>query len=186
MYFEVPNFEKALKQGRLCDLVYGHVSNFSLESLEMVFDLCNLRVVDSGRAFNDEALWVVASPMEVDRGLEEYNKLASAPYQALREIKRPVVWGGSGKCASFINMYQLGHMRVVDSDVLKHGKYVPGAGNLIEDPSTLTKKDTIIIPNIWRARDIYDEIIARQLPYKQILVPMEGKLHDYTDVASTL
>ena len=186
MYFETPSFEKALVQGRLCDLVYGHPSNFSLESLEMAFDLSNLHLVDMGRAFNDEVVWIVARPREVDRKLSEYNELASAPYASLRQVKNPVVWGGSGKCASFINMYQLDYVRVVDSDVLKHGKYVPGSGNLIEDPKTLTKKDTIIIPNIWRARDIYTEITSRRLPHKQVLVPMEGKLHDYRTVTARL
>jgi len=186
LYFEVPNFEKALEQGRLCDLVYGHVSNFSLESLQMVFDLSNMQVVDSGRAFNDEVVWIVATPMEIDRGLNNYNKLAAEPYKQLRQLENPVVWGGSGKCASFLNMYQLEHVRVVDSDVRKFGKRVPGTGNLIEDPDTITSEENIIIPNIWRSKDIYAEITARRISPKQVFVPMEGKLYDYRTVASRL
>ena len=186
MYFEVPNFEKALEQGRLCDLVYGHVSNFTLESLQMVFDLSNLQVKAAGHSFNDEVIWVVATPMKIDRELDAYNKMAMAPYKNLRQLENPVVWGGSGKCASFLNMYQLDHVRVVDSDPRKHGKYVPGTGNLIEDPKTVTKDDNILIPNVWRARDIYDEITLRHLAYKKIFVPIEGKLHEYKTITARL
>jgi hypothetical protein len=92
-------------------------------------------------------------------------------------------WGGTGKSASFLNTYNLGDGRVVDSDWAKVGKYVPGTGQLIEHSTSLleTPVDVIIITTRWRAADIYHEIKTRGIQYKHLLIVDGGSVRDYLE-----
>ena len=180
LYFEVPNFENAYKDNRIQDLVYGHVSNFVKESFIKVFELSGFKLIQCEGAFDNEVLVGIFQPVLLDRGISQFNKVVKDGFNNFNYLEDAVVWGGSGKCASFLNMYNLMCIKhVVDSDAKKHGKYVPGTGQLITSPTTVQEHETIIIPNVWRASDIYDEIKIRNLKYKQILVPVRGNLHEY-------
>ncbi len=181
LYFEVPCFEKGFEQGRIFDFIYEHVSNYSEESFRTLFESCGFETISIEKGYNDEVLSGIFYLGIKDRGVDTFNEYAHSTIEGLSELDNIVVWGGSGKCASFLNMYNLdhSHVRVVDSDAKKVGRRVPGVGHLIQSPETIQDNETIIIPTIWRARDIYQEIQACGISYKQILLPLKGKLYEY-------
>ncbi len=180
VFMEVPNFESAFEQGRVQDLTYAHVSQFSEESFSTLLGLSGFETYMGLSTFNDEILVGMFCPNLPTRPLREYNRIVKNSLQSLIAIEDIVVWGGSGKCASFLNIYHEANItHVVDSDTKKIGRYVPGTGQLITDPSTIQPHESILIPNAWRAGDIYHEIQSRGLQYKQILIPSEGELNEY-------
>jgi hypothetical protein len=94
------------------------------------------------------------------------------------------IWGGTGKSAAFINRYGLDAQRfptVVDSDVAKHGTFVPGSGQEIRARDWLKDHpvDVIIIPPQWRAFDIITEMERADIRASQVLVEHDGSLIDY-------
>ncbi len=185
VFIEVPNFEAAYSQGRIQDLIYAHVSQFTRFSLSNLFELSGYSVRECGLAFNDEVILGIFKPNLKDHGVAKFNDIVSESIQLIVDLEDIVVWGGSGKCASFLNVYNKANItHVVDSDENKIGLYVPGTGQEIKSPSSIQPHESILIPNIWRAKEIYREIQTRGLKYKQILIPKNGKLHEYTDTNS--
>ena len=186
LYFEMPCFEKGFEQGRIFDFIYEHVSNYTRTSLRTLFTLSNFAIIEDDTWYNDEIVSILAYPrLHGDAPL--FDTHVHTLRKDLQEVQCPVVWGGGGKCASFLNMFDCTFIdHVVDSDPRKHGRYVPGTGQLIQSPETIKEHETIIIPNVWRALDIYKEIQARQLSYKQILIPYRGQLHDYRSISTKL
>ncbi len=182
VFIEVPNFEASYAQSRIQDLTYAHVSQFTRFSLSNLFELSGYTIIECGLGFNDEVIIGIFKPNLKNRGITKFNETVSKSRQSIVDIDDVVVWGGSGKCASFLNIHKAAKItHVVDSDASKVGLYVPGTGQEIKDPCSIQPYESILIPNVWRAREIYREIQERGLKYKQILVPKNGKLHEYTD-----
>ena len=82
--------------------------------------------------------------------------------------KRVAIWGGTGKCAAFLQAHRVDAQRfplVVDSDPEKVGTYVPGTGQRIQGRDALagTPIDVLIVPTQWRARDIVEERLAAHM-----------------------
>ena len=98
--------------------------------------------------------------------------------------KTLAIWGGTGKCASFMHHYNITSKdvsTVVDSDERKWGTYVPGVGQEIRKPSDLLVEcvDILIIPTQWRAKDILIEADSINLSFEQVLIEHNGKLIDF-------
>lgn len=98
--------------------------------------------------------------------------------------KRVAIWGGTGKCAAFLQAHRVDAQRfplVVDSDPDKVGSYVPGTGQRIQGRDALAGKpiDVLLIPTQWRARDIVEEAQRHGLQVEQVLIPHNGHLVDF-------
>ena len=174
---EVPCIEKALRLGRLNDFLYEHVSNFTLNSFRKLFEISGFEIVDVSLRYDEEVVNVIARPKpseqtrtvrldsrmfheEVNVQIVEVNRQLNVWRE---EGKKIAFWAGTGKGASFLNIFRLDDDRfpvVVDSDPLKHGGYVPGTGQLIRSPQYLNENpvDIIFITSQWRVPDIADEI----------------------------
>jgi hypothetical protein len=106
--------------------------------------------------------------------------------------EQPVVlWGGTGKSAAFINNHKLDAKNfpsVVDSDKNKFGNYVPGTGQVIQDPDKFAWKNNtvIVITTPWRADDIYKDICTRPVRYNRLVVLQDGELRDYEPSVTAL
>jgi len=185
---EVPCIEKALKQKRVSDFLYEHVHNFTARSFCALFETCGWVTHNFFRAYNQEVMVWIGQPdpqafvapidtfeiQSVKNSL--FCRLAFSPDNV-------VFWGGAGKGAAFLNAYDLSsEYRVVDSDVRKAGRYVPGTGQLIEHASTLLTRpvDTIVITTRWRAADIYAEIRRDYPAVKEILIVDRDVIREYT------
>lgn len=174
---EVPCIEKALEQNRINDFLYEHVSNFTCNSIRVMFERAGFAVLDVRKRFNDEVVTIVARPRvnpgqdEVRSRAMQYRSNVDAQIARARVTleswkdagERVALWGGTGKGAALINM--VGITRdlvdcVIDSDERKVGGFVPGTGQRILPPQTLVDQpaDRILICTNWRARDIEREI----------------------------
>jgi len=172
--FEVPKFDKALRMGRIGDFLYEHVNNFTRRSFQTMLQTSSYYEYALKSFYNGEVLVAIVQPQESgvqsSRILRQQFHLVKDSQDIKKELgrlglayKNVVLWGGTGKSAAFINLYNLTADRfpyVVDSDENKIGRYVPGTGQeirSIRDLSTITFQ-AIIITTFWRATDICQEI----------------------------
>lgn len=195
---EVPCFDNSLALGRVSDFLYEHVSNFTSNSFQTLFAVSGYSKLEVSRYYGEEVIAGFFSPNSVPLhfncdaakafGINVYDSILNMK-QRLQELKMTdwlVFWGGTGKGAAFLNMYNINASDfpiVVDSDSHKIGKFVPGTGQEIQSPDILKDTDsaTIVITTPWRAKDIKLDIERRGLKYKRLLVLRGGMLCDYTN-----
>ncbi len=199
IYFfaETPCVDLALNTGRIVDFFYEHPSQFTKNSFTKLMQLGgDIKWINTD--YGDEVVnglvklsvekkiydQITASKKfsmqtgnSKERVAEELRSLSSSGH-------RLVIWGGTGKAATFIQHYGLDSNQfpfVVDSDQEKVGSFVPGTGQKICHASELETNpaDVIVIPTQWRALDIYNEIKSRCISYGKILIEFEGRLVDY-------
>src|SRR5208283_2926572 len=176
IFLAVPNALKAFDEGSFSDIIYEHVSYFTVPSLYFLFDCCGFRILDitetKGGIF--DSIYIVAqlkspdtSSSKLDSALEtrrigdavlsfgmKSNEMLSKQTELLVQLldqgKKIVVWGAGARGVTFLNLF--GDLRVeyaVDINPRKQDKYVPGTGQKIVDPRFLltSKPDFIVIAN---------------------------------------
>lgn len=199
VYIEVPCFDKAMQSGRVGDLIYEHVSHFTRNSFRALLGFSGFDIVELDLMYDDEVIYCIAYSdsnrvLTFKRDTEKFNE-GIATSQALvqnglddvLEANQSIaLWGGTGKSAAFINTYDLDAARfpiVVDSDETKCGKFVPGTGQEIIHSTSLLQNhvDVIVITTRWRAADIYQEIVQRQIPHDRVLYLNGTSLVDYKE-----
>jgi SAM-dependent methyltransferase len=197
LFLEVPCIEKALRETRLSDFLYEHVSNFTTKSFKRLAELNNLKVHKIQTLYNDEVLAGMFQCGESEKpdAAKEFKTACNnldVIQNKLLSIESPVyLWGGTGKSSSFLNIFKLDAERfpyVVDSDQNKVGKFVPGTGQCIQHSTWLKTQPVgeIIITTPWRAHDIYKEIKFLGIPHKTILVYYHNGLEAYENISSRL
>lgn len=187
-FVEVPCITRALRQGRVGDFLYEHVSNFTERSFCMMMESCGWYTIGSRLAYNDEVIIWIGEPVTCGyrepTGTFDISTIKALVGFALNAYDNVVFWGGTGKSAAFLNAIDAPvDSRVVDSDERKAGRYVPGTGQLIEHASSLRVKppEAVIITTRWRAADIYAEI-KRDHPEIEVVLIVEGDmLRQYTE-----
>ncbi len=183
IFLAVPNALKAFDEGSFSDIIYEHVSYFTVPSLYFLFDCCGFRILDitetKGGIF--DSIYIVAqlkspdtSSSKLESALEtrriedavlsfgmKSNEMLSKQTELLVQFldqgKKIVVWGAGARGVTFLNLF--GDLRVeyaVDINPRKQGKYVPGTGQKIVDPRFLLtyKPDFIVIANPAYEREI--------------------------------
>lgn len=197
VYVEVPCFDKALRMGRVGDLIYEHASHFTESSFWTIFQAAGLKLMDCRMMYDDEVISglalpdcndvrrheAIASKFHADVRKSQVNMLGTLS-DIVGENKRVALWGGTGKSAAFINTYGLDAENfplVVDSDEEKCGKFVPGTGQEIVHSTALLDLDVdvIVITTRWRAADIHKEIVQRNIPHKRVMYLNGTTLIDY-------
>lgn len=197
LYCEVPCIDRVFETGRLADFYYEHPSQFTTSSFTRMLNTAG-NVIDIIHAYDGE---VICGLVEL-RPSTEQSKISKCADDFLnstivsipnirRELENLIstgeqlaIWGGTGKCASFMHHYQISCEDiplVIDSDERKWGTFVPGIGQEIKSPSFLLDHpiDTLIVPTQWRAQDILIEATSMGLTFKQVLIEHEGKLIDF-------
>jgi len=196
---EVPRIENAIEQGRLCDFLYEHVSNFTDFSFRILFETTGYEVLDMAPCYGDEVLVALVRPRlesrlaAIDKSTARFrqritDQLAEVSGQLDALCRRGCAvafWGGTGKGAAFLNAFGVDGDRfpvVVDSDEHKAGRFVPGTGQEIRSPEYLRKHpaDVIVITTRWRAKDIFEEIQRRCIHCDEVLVLEAGRLRPYS------
>ena len=199
VYIEVPCFDKAMRVGRVGDLIYEHVSHFTRTSFQTLLGFSGFKVVELDLMYDDEVIYAIAHPennrvVTIKGWADSFNEgitLSKVQVQdglndVLEADQSVALWGGTGKSAAFINTYELDGSRfpiVVDSDEAKCGKFVPGTGQEIIHSTSLLQNhvDVIVITTRWRAADIYQEIVQRQIPHDRVLYLDGNSLVDYKE-----
>jgi hypothetical protein len=198
IFIEVPCIDRALATERMTDFYYEHNSHFSSRSFEYFLRAIHPNPLLCDTGYAEEVIFGLTqfSP-QPQYTQHAQNSLAfleistqhiqtiRAQLTALRlEQKKIAFWGGTGKSAAFFNSLELTAQEfplVVDSDPHKIGTCVPGTGQRIQAKQHLKENpvDIIIITSQWRAQDIFIEIQAAEIPFRQILIEHRGKLIDY-------
>ena len=193
-FAEVPCITKALSTNRITDFLYEHVSNFTQRSLQVMFESAGWVTQNSFLAYNDEVVVWIGRPKPLDLPFAKQARVfQDHTWDAVTNIRFGLdnrrqdgltiaFWGGTGKGAAFLNAYHLDKDRVVDSDIFKVGRHVPGMAQRIEHSDALLKKpvDVIVITTRWRAADIYAEIKRKGIKYSELLVLDDSYLRAYT------
>lgn len=198
LFIEVPCIDRVFATGRTADFYYEHNSHFTTRSLQRMLERSGAEVESIGHGYDDEVVHSFARFLPhrahaeiASEGRDFFDRAerARAAITAqLAEIAgsgaRTAIWGGTGKGAAFIANYGADADRfplVVDSDPLKVGTFVPGAGQPIRFRDALLEQPAavIIIPTQWRARDIMLEIERTGITYERILIEHEGRLIDF-------
>ena len=197
LYCEVPCIDRVFNTGRLADFYYEHPSQFTTASFTRMLMKAG-KIVDIHHSYDGEVICglVELTPSDeqqiTNHNADAYFSSVSHSIQQIRkDLKRLVdsgktlaIWGGTGKCASFMHHYNITSKdvsTVVDSDERKWGTYVPGVGQEIRKPSDLLVEcvDILIIPTQWRAKDILIEADSINLSFEQVLIEHNGKLIDF-------
>lgn len=191
LYFEVPNSLFTLKDMGIWDIIYVHCGYFCENSLARVFTDSGFSVERLDDSFGGQFLSIettladenksntysskttLASMIAYAEAFEKnYAEKVATWKQRLaefkRENKRVVVWGAGAKGVTFLNALKVGDeiASIVDLNVHKHGKYVPGTGHQVVSPQHLQeyRPDVVIVMN-----PIYADEIAQSL--KDLGVP---------------
>ncbi|CAJ1501490.1 class I SAM-dependent methyltransferase [[Mycobacterium] burgundiense] len=159
IYIEVPCFDWILRARAWFDIFYEHVNYFRLRDFARMFG----RVVDGGRLFADQYLYVVAdlatlrAPVadpgdRVDFPADFLATATSSPAAALNGST--TVWGAASKGVIYSLLRERsGHPvhGLVDINPAKHGKFVSATGLRVMSPgeamATLAPGSDICVMN---------------------------------------
>lgn len=173
VFFQVPNFEKSLKEGAFWDVYYEHCSYFTPISLMKCFERGGFVVKEQWASFEDQYLMIEALPLSSSREefrlsagentgkdlVESFQSLTSGLRDAwsrtlsmgMRSGEKTVIWGASSKGVSFLTTLETSESikYAVDINPKKRGMFIPGSGQEIVGPQDMRDigPDRVIIMN---------------------------------------
>lgn len=170
IYIEVPCFDWICERRAWFDIFYEHVNYFRLSDFGRMFG----RVLDSGRVFGGQYIYVVAdlSTVQVPRAdngaavtAPDFHHVREACFARVRDNapRGSAIWGGASKGVIFsIYMQRAGLPvnAVIDINPAKQGRYLPISGVEVLSPelgcAQLRDGDTVFVMN----SNYMDEIVA--------------------------
>lgn len=180
--FETPDVARVLSEGAFWDIYHEHCSYFTIGSHARLFRRAGLNVTHSSLAFYGQYIIQYANPgagkPQVDeQDLDRILALAETFPTRISEVraywthkaksafaagKRVAIWGGGSKCVAFLSSTELGPEieKVVDVNIHKQGKYLPGTGHQVESPMILKEfcPDLVIVMNAAYQIEISDAL----------------------------
>jgi hypothetical protein len=199
VFFAVPNALKAFEEGDFTDIIYEHVSYFTVPSLLYLFSSCGFNISEVSESKNEifDSIYIDATPKtrtksrfkpnsKTEAGeikhcitsfaakstntIEKYN---SRVKQLLNKGKRVVIWGAGARGVTLLNILKDPRIEyAVDINPRKQGKYVPGTGQRIVEPKFLLKHqpDYIILANPAYENEIRQIISNLEIMTEFILI----------------
>lgn len=192
LFTEVPDVTRVLVEGAFWDVYYEHCSYFSPGSLGRALRRAGMEIEYLDRGFDDQYLLATSAPGATERpsphSLEEapgeladlavgFARAATAARTAWRDRidsvlaggGRVCLWGGGSKAIAFLT--SLGweqvpsDLLVVDINVHKQGKWLPGSGVCVSSPDRLTqdRPDLVIPMNSVYVDEISSDLAAMGL-----------------------
>jgi SAM-dependent methyltransferase len=166
IYIEVPNGLALFGPSGIWDVIYEHVSYFTVNSLSYLAESEGFRVIDSGVTYGGQYLWLVAESdnslaIQLDRvsaaempnanhreTLENWQKTVRAWSSA---GSRVALWGAGAKGITFANLLDPsgGFFSIYDINPKKWNRYIPRSGHRIEAPERLSsfRPDVVVAMN---------------------------------------
>jgi hypothetical protein len=198
-FFAVPNALKAFEEGDYTDIIYEHVSYFTVPSLYSLFSFCGYGVskIEEFKNESFDSICVDAAPrrdMLWDFKLNSKSAFAQIEDcvrkfaiksrnnirrqgerldQLLDEGKRVVVWGAGARGVTFLNIFEDHRIEyAVDINPRKQGMYIPGTGQRIVRPEFLLnyQPDIIILANSAYKKEIKQLMVNLGIEAKLVLI----------------
>lgn len=194
LYVEVPDAAFTFTPSGLWDLIYQHCSYFSAVSLERVARSAGFEVLDLRSVFGGQFLSLEARPSaspasvsdldgEVERTVELLAGFAAAYPELVNRWRerisgwvaagrRVALWGGGAKGVTFLNLIGASVDAVVDVNVRKQGRFLPGTGHRVLPPSALSDAppDVVIVMNAAYEAEIRTSLSEIGLAPEVVLV----------------
>jgi hypothetical protein len=199
LFFSVPNVLKAFEDGDYTDVIYEHVSYFTIPSLHFLFSNCGFDISEieesEGEIF--DSIYVDATlkreeTLEIDavsenvamqiektigqfavRSLENIRVLSKQLRNLLDEGYRVVIWGVGARGVTILNILKDKRIEyAVDINPRKQGLYVPGTGQKIVKPEFLCdyKPDFVLISNAPYGTEIRKTLDGLQIKAKFLYI----------------
>lgn len=158
IYIEVPCFDWICQHKAWFDIYYEHVNYFRLSDFRRIFG----EVIESGRLFNGQYLYVIADLASLQIPSIDMNDRVSFPADFTANIternragrKKAAIWGGASKGVIFALLKERAGCpvdTVIDINPAKQGKYLAGTGLLVKSPeqglAELCEGSTIYVMN---------------------------------------
>lgn len=175
IFFETPDVSWILRHAVFWDIFYEHCSLFSPGSLARLYAASGFDMTRAAVVFGDQYMWVegvtavgrggqVRVPVESAKDLlprvNDFSARCTARMADSRDLlkrlaaenQRVVLWGAGAKGVTFLNSLSVPAERipyVVDINTRKQGRYIPGTGQQIIAPESLSsyRPDTILVTN---------------------------------------
>jgi len=187
LYFEVPDAAYMLRRQAVWDVIYEHPSYFTAPALRRLFGEFGFGVLDVGTSFGGQYLWIEAATPNGRRGRDGLADPAPAQLaplvstferryrekvewwdhrlgRLLSDGSRVALWGAGSKGVTFLNVVRGGDEIgcVVDLNVRKQGRHVPGTGQRIAAPKQLSdyEPDIVLVMNPIYENEIRQSIAA--------------------------
>ncbi len=157
--FETPDVARVLAEGAFWDIYHEHCSYFTIGSHARLFRQAGLDVSLSYLAYDGQYIIQYAepgqgAPRDEERDLDEIIALAEAFPAKVAETRAywtdrvraahaagqgVAIWGGGSKGVAFLTTNGLGPeiTHVIDINIHKQGKYMPGTGHIVSGPEAL-------------------------------------------------
>ncbi|MEO0274997.1 MAG: class I SAM-dependent methyltransferase [candidate division WOR-3 bacterium] len=187
IYIEVPCFEWICKKRAWFDIYYEHVNYFRLKDFYRMFD----DVLDAGKFFNDQYLYVVAKLESFKRPKRDPLDPIIFPDDFLSKIRyfsekisndrkngrKIVIWGASSKGVIFsLLMERMGTPVdiAIDINPFKQGKFLPGTGIEVHSPESGINK-LPVLSSIYVMNSIYIKEIKEIVGEKIHLIGVDDE-----------
>ena len=195
VFFELPDVMRVLREGAFWDIYYEHCTYFTAGSLSRLFRAAGFEVLELTHAYDGQYLLITARPhdgpteprleqeddlADTEQAVERFRDVAGATIAKWhRDIsdwtaaeKRVVLWGSGSKAVAFLATLQITEAipYVVDINPHKHGKFMPGTGQQIIEPSALKslRPDVVVVMNPVYLDEIGADIKAMGLAAKLV------------------
>lgn len=165
IYIEVPCFDWICTHRTWFDIFYEHVNYFRLSDFDRMFG----HIIDSGRSFGGQYLYVVADLSSLRKPQPDENDRVVFPADFTSTIIEPpridpqrvAIWGGASKGVIFALLKERAGFpvhAVIDINPAKQGKYLPGTGLMVQSPraalANLPKSSVIYVMNSQYLKEI--------------------------------
>lgn len=200
LYLEVPDATYMVDHLAVWDLIYEHCSYFAAPTLAELVRRCGFEVLEVGRSFGDQYLYLEARPAaradgtavrpgpaeadarqhlgdavsRFDAHLRDLVRRWDARLAELSAKGRVAVWGAGSKGATFANLVPSARAvaAVVDVNPNKVGRHVPGTGHRIVAPTELPALGVqhVVVMNPLYAAEIAAQISALGVDAEVVVV----------------
>lgn len=172
VYIEVPNAEYTFGNKIYWNVGYEHGAWFTTTTLKKMMEACHFEVLEVFTSWNDEFISIVTRPRNkteylnlkentnvvhnvVSQFAEGFDQLIQSEKKQLssEEFKnsKVVAWGAGARAVTYFNILTTADSieYIVDINVNRQGKYLPGSGTKIVQPEFLIeyKPDIVVITN---------------------------------------
>ena len=200
MYVEVPDGGHMVGAPALWDLVYEHPAHFTASSLNRLLVETGFDVSSIGTSYGGQFLYAEGSthaspstaPSEVDSVARAQADVLSVRVAAALSAwdailtgaenrgEQVLVWGAGSKGTTFLNIVPAARTAVaaiVDVNVRKHGRFVPGSGHEVVSPETAAalSPDTVLVMNPLYLQEV--ETLLRDNGASPRVVAVEAEPH---------